>query len=453
MKRILCLVLAVLMMATIFVGCGSEGTGEATKAPADKDTGKTVTTDDGREVTVKDADIPVKEAQEKKASVKPEDGAKLLVWAPDKAVKLVEQQCADFVAQYPDSNVTIEVKAQGEGDAATALLNDPEKAADVFGFACDQLSSLTNASVILPVSKYFVPEVVANNIPGSVEAAVYNGQLYAFPETGDNGYYLVYDKSVVSDEDAKTLEGVLEACKKANKQFICSAGDGFFACMFPFTGGLEIKGLKDNTTQLFNDYNEDEVVDTLVAFATLFHKYEGTFVSDNPTKITAGMSVDPKTVAAGIDGSWNAAGVAKSLGDNYGAVKLPTINVNGTDKQIISLHGYKLIGVNSYTKYPYASTLLADYLTSEKCQLERAEQLSWGPSNIKAAEAESVKNNVAVTAILDQAKYSLPQINIASTFWNPMGTLGTKLCQKDAKYDEATIRQLLQDTITNIKDE
>lgn len=441
MKRILALILAVMMMATIFVGCGEE---PATNEPAgDKNAAAS-------DLGLMDAE----KAAAEKAKVKPEQNAELLVWAPDKAVKLTEKQCAEFVKKYPDANLKITVKAQGEGDAATAILNDPQKSADVFGFACDQLSTLINAKVIRPVHLAFAPAIVENNSEGSIQAATYDKKLYAFPETGDNGYYLVYDKSVVSDEQAKTLEGVLEACKKANKQFICSAGDGFFACMFPFTGGLEINGLEaDNTTQKFNDYNEKEVVDTLVAFAELFHKYEGTFVSDNPTKIAAGMQVNPKKVAAGVDGSWNAAGVAKALGENFGAVKLPTINVNGKDKQIISLHGYKLLGVNNYTKNPNASTLLADYLASEECQLQRAEELSWGPSNIKATESDIVKKNVAVTAILDQAKNSLPQVNIASTFWNPMGTLGTKLCAKDEKYDEATITKLLQDTITNIKDE
>ena len=444
MKRILSLILAVLMIATLFVGCGgSEETQKPTEAP------KKAASPDEIAVVMDDD-----KAAEAKANLQPEKNAELLVWAPDKAVKLTEAQCAEFAKKYPDANLKITVKAQGEGDAATALLNDPEKSADVFGFACDQLSTLINAKVIRPVHLAFVPDVIKNNSKGSVQAATSDSNLYAFPETGDNGYYLVYDKSVVSDEDAKTLEGVLAACKKANKQFICSAGDGFFACMFPFTGGLEINGLEaDNTTQKFNDYNEDEVVDTLVAFATLFHKYEGTFVSDNPTKITAGMSVDPKKVAAGIDGSWNAAGVEKALGENFGAVKLPTINVNGEDKQIISLHGYKLLGVNNYTKNPNAATLLADYLAGEECQLQRAEQLSWGPSNVNATKNEIVTNNVAVTAILDQAQYSLPQVNIASTFWNPMGTLGTKLCEKGAKYDEATIKKLLQDTVTNIKDE
>lgn len=418
MKRILCLILAVLMMATVFVGCNKN------------------------------------EEQTKATTFAPEANAELLVWAPDAIVELTQKQCNDFIAKYPDANLKITVKAQGENDAASALCNDPEKSADVFGFVCDQMSTLINAKVISPVNANLVDAIKANNSAESITAATYDDILYAYPETGDNGYYLVYDKSVVSDEDAKTLEGILEACKKAGKQFVFNVGNGFYGCTLPFTGGLEIAGLaEDNTTQLFNDYNEDEVVDTLVAFATLFHKYEGTLVDSDPGAVTSGVSVEPKVVAAGIDGSWNAANVSAALGENYGAAKLPTITVNGEAKQLISLHGYKLLGVNSYTKYPVAAALLADYLTSEACQIERAEKHSWGPSNIKAAASDTVQNNAAVKAILEQSANSLPQINMASTFWTPMGTLGATLCKPGEAYDEATVRTLLQETISGIKDE
>ena len=445
MKRILCLILAVLMMASIFVGCSK---------PAEKkeegNKGGTTANDKAAPVELQMSDSDAEAAIE---GYLPEDGAELLVWAPEKAVALTQKMCNEFIAEYPDKNIKITVKAQGEAEAATAIKNDPDSAADVFGFAADQLNGLVNSMALKPVSPIFWNKVVSENTAGSVEAAAFDGKLYAFPETGDNGYYLVYDKRVVSDEQAKTLEGVLEACKAANKQFVFNVGDGFYGCTLPFTGGLEIAGLaEDNTTQLFNKYNEDKVVETLVAFAELFHKYEGTLVDTNPSAVTAGLSINPTTVAAGVDGSWNAAGVAEKLGENFGAAKLPTINVKGEAKQLISLHGYKLIGVNNNTKYTNAATLLADYLTNEASQIARAKELSWGPSNIKAAENEAVTGNAALTAIMDQSLNSLPQINMAGTFWTPMGTLGSTLAKPGEPYDKDTVKKLLKDTITAIED-
>ncbi|MBR2714878.1 MAG: extracellular solute-binding protein [Ruminococcus sp.] len=424
MKRILAMILAVLMMATLFVGCGEkEGAGGSATA------------------------------------LEPEQGAKLKVWAPDAAQEVFKAQCQAFVDQYPDAGITFEVVVQGEGDAAAQVLNDPEAAADVFSFACDQLNKLNDAGVIAPVNTKLLEDVTARNSEDSVKAGTlpFNGQdtLLAYPETGDNGYFLYYDKSVVSEEDAKTLEGVFEACRKAGRKFIMDAGNGFYSCIFPFTGGLRIEGLEgeENDTQKFNDYNEEEVVAALEAFAKLFHEYDDIFESGEVAKIPSGFAENPKSVAAGIDGSWDAATIQNALGDDFGAVKLPTIDVNGEAKQMVSLHGYKLIGVNAQSKFPNAAQLLANHLTSEACQLERAEKISWGPSNIKAAESDAAKNNVAISAALDQAKFSVPQINMSSTFWDPMGNLGNNLFKEDAKYDTKTLTELLEKTIVNIRDE
>lgn len=424
MKKVLALLLAVLMMASVLVACGggdkkSEGGNTASGSA------------DGGD------------------PFHGEDNIKLTVWAADKAIDVTKELCDEFKAQYPDKKIDITVQVQGEGDAAAQVLNDKDAAADVFSFACDQLNRLIAANALAPV--YTVDAVTARNSEASIAAATIDGLLYAYPETGDNGYYLVYDKSVVSDEDAKTLEGVLAACKKANRKFVLDAGNGFFSCMFPFTGGLTIEGIKDETQQ-FNEYNEDEVVDTLEAFAKLFHDYSDIFMSAEATKISTGMAAATRTVAAGVDGSWNAAAVADALGDDFGAMKLPTINVGGTDKQIISMHGYKLIGVNSHSKFPEAAQLLADYLTDEAAQLKRAQVLSWGPSNNNAVKDASVTGNVALAAILDQSQYSVAQVNIADTFWSPMGTLGNTLW-KDADFSRDTIKKNFEKTIANIKDE
>ena len=423
MKRIIAMILAVLMMATLFVGCG----------------GDDAKTDDGAAAT----------------GLAPENGATLKVWAPDAALDVFKGQCDKFIAKYPDANITIEVVAQGEGDAATNLLNDPTAAADVFSFACDQLNRLQDAGVIMPVNTNLAKDVTARNSEASLSAATLDGMLLAYPETGDNGYYLVYDKSLVSDEEAKTLEGIFEACRKANKKFIMDAGNGFYSCIFPFTGGLKIEGLEgeDGDIQKFNDYDEAEVVATLEAFAKLFHEYSDIFFSTDVSKIPSGFAEDPSTCAAGIDGSWDAAAIQNVLGENFGAAKLPTINVNGEDKQMISLHGYKLLGVNARSKYPNAAQLLADYLSGEQCQLERAQKNSWGPSNTVAAADEAVTTNPAISAALAQSVYSIPQINMSSTFWDPMVTLGNNLFKEDAKYDTATLTALLDKTIANVRDE
>jgi len=422
MKKILALLLAVLMLASVLAACGGNKTTNDQKSAASGDI------------------------------FHGENDIKLLVWAPEAAVQLTQTLCENFKSEHSDKNITIEVKPQEEGDVAAQILNDPEVAGDVFSFACDQMNRLDKSKVLDPVPSDFATEVKDRDSESSIEAATMKGELLAYPETGENGYYLVYDKSVVTDEDAKTLEGVLAACKKAGRKFNMDAGNGFYSCMFMFTGGLEIQGLSDTGVQQFNNYDEEKVVDSLEAFANLFHEYSDIFQSDNVDKTGSGMAQNPRSVAAGIDGSWNAATVKSKLGDDYGAAKLPTINIKGTDTQIISMNGSKLIGVNARSKFPEAAQLLANYLTDEEAETARLEELSWLPSNIKAAESDIVKKNPALSALSDQAQFSEPQINIADTFWSPVGTLGNKLFNTD-KFDRATIESEFDKAISNVLDE
>lgn len=377
----------------------------------------------------------------------------LKVWGPDAAQKLLKEQCAAFsesMKEYGD--IQIEVVPQGEADAGSLVLQDATTAADVFGFACDNLDKLVTAGSLLEVTGADKEFVESSNSEASVNAAKIGDKLYAYPETGDNSYCLVYDKSVVSDEQAKTLEGVLEACKAANKNFVMDAGNGFYSCMFMFTGGLTTAGLEeDGETQKFSEYDEAKVVKTMMAFQNLFTKYKDNFLNGEVTKVVDGFKAG--TAAAGIDGSWNFTNAKETLGDNAGFAVLPTINIDGTDTPIVNMFGYKFLGVNAATKYPNTSIELAKYLSGEECQQQRAEQLNWGPSNKVVAESDVVKNDQALTAILAQSANSVPQVGLSATFWTPVATLGNKVVDFDNPLTEDACKELIKTTIANVRDE
>jgi arabinogalactan oligomer/maltooligosaccharide transport system substrate-binding protein len=446
MKKILALLLATLMMVGVFAGCGETSTttsdsNDSSASGSDSST-TTVTSTNFDDVVTSDM-------------FGDEEGAKLKVWGPDAYAKLLKKQCAAFTEKFKDQNITITVVAQGEDTSATQIMQDPDAGADVFGLASDKLNQLYDSGVIAPVATTFANVIKETDLENAVEVSTLEDQLYAYPETG-NGYYLVYDKSVVSDEQAKSLEDILAACKKANKKFIMDAGTGYYSCVFAFTGGLTIDGYEsDGKTQKFNDYDEDQVVDTLKAFSTLMHKYSGTFTSLDPAKISSGFTSTSKiksTVGAGIDGSWNSEADSKALGDNYGATKLPTIKVNGEDTQMISMYGYKMIGVNANSKYPRTAQILAYYLSSEECQQQRCDQLGWSPTNKSVADSDSATENVSIQALLDQSNYSVAQLNVAQQFWDPMANLGNKLVADDTKPDSYDFKTLLKNTVANIKD-
>ncbi len=441
-KRFCAIALAAMMAVTAFAGCG----GSDTTTNNGGSTGTASTVGGGTSaVTVDSVEDPLYG-----------EGANgtinLKVWGPDAAQEILKEQCAAFSEKMkPYGDVQIEVVPQGESDSAALVLNDATAAADVFGFACDNLDKLARTGNLLEVTNADKEFVINSNSEGSVGAATYKDKIYGYPETGDNSYILAYDKKVVSADQAKTLEGTLEACKAANKQFVMDCGNGYYACLFMFTGGMTIDGLEKDGTQKFVDYDEDKVAKTVLAFHTLLTKYSDTLLNGENTKIADGFQSG--TVGAGVDGSWNFAADKAALGDDAGFAILPTIDVDGTATPIVNMFGYKLLGVNASTKYPSTSIELAKYLTGEECQQARAEKLNWGPSNKAVAESDVVKNDEALSAILAQSANSVAQVGIADTFWTPTGTLGNKVADAKNPMDEAACKELVQQTKANIRDE
>lgn len=448
MKKIVALVLAAMMIVAAFASCG--GGGDTTSNSGSGNGSTASSADNSTGFNVDAADF----GEETNASLK--------VWGPDAYVKLLKKQCDAFTKMYADKNIKINVVAQGEDTAATNMLSDADAAADVFGFASDQLSRLVSAGVIAPVATKYAEEITSSNLKAAVSASTLQNPetkkdtLYAFPETG-NGYYLVYDKSVVPDKDAGSLEAILADCKKAGKKFIMDAGNGYYSCIFAFTGGLKIEGLEDDgLTQKFNKYDEKQVVATLKAFSKLMHEYSGTFTSLDVANVSSGFvstSKKKSVCGAGIDGNWNSTPDQEALGKNFGASKLPTIKVDGKAQQMVSMYGYKMIGVNTASKFPRTAQILAYYLSSEECQTQRCEELGWSPTNNKVVESDVAKKNVAISALVAQSEFSVAQVNIAQTFWDPMGNLGNKLIAEDTNPDKYDFTKLFKDTVSNIKDE
>ena len=377
-----------------------------------------------------------------------ENNITLKVWAPYTAVNLVKQQVENFKNAYPNKKFkSIQVVAQSEDMSATELLFDASSAADVFFSASDMTHILASEQVIAPV--VFSSYVRERDDEKAIDAATFNNKLYTYPESNNNGYYLIYDKRVVSDTQAKTLEGILAACKAKGKTFIFNCSNGFYACTFAFTGGVIIDGFEnDGYTQKFAAYDEDEAVATLQAFSKLMHDYKGTFISDDVVSFASG------TCGAGVDGPWNASVDKANLGRNFGAAKLPTINVNGQAKQLVSMQGYTQLGVNACSKFPVSAQILALYLSGEKCQRQRAEIIGYGSTNKVVQQEPVITGNPVLKAMKEQAEFAVPQANTSPLIWDSMGQLGSKLVANSTNPGDKTFfTNLLRQTINDIKDE
>ena len=143
----------------------------------------------------------------------------LVMWGAEEDQSMLQEMIDSFekeYAQYADINVTLGVES--ESTAKDTVLTDAEAAADVYAFASDQLPDLVKAGALQSIDemdevlqKYAdksVDDVKKANMEGSVEAATSDGTLYAFPMTADNGYFLYYDSSVLSEEDVASWDSL-----------------------------------------------------------------------------------------------------------------------------------------------------------------------------------------------------------------------------------------------------
>ena len=161
------------------------------------------------------------------------------VWVAEAVVDFTKAQVEAFKAANPDyANMTVIVEPVGEGDAASNMLTDVEAGADIFGFAQDQLGRLVGADALVDVLPENAEIVAATNDAGSVSAVMMGDVMYAYPMTSDNGYFLYYDKSVVTDPTS--MEAILADCEKAGKNVYMEINSGWYQTAFFFGAGCTL---------------------------------------------------------------------------------------------------------------------------------------------------------------------------------------------------------------------
>lgn len=362
----------------------------------------------------------------KDAATTPSGPVDLTVWAAEEDQTLTNELIEKFKAAHPETTFNITLGVESEAKTKDDLLVDPEAGADVFAFASDQLQALVDANVLQKVED--TATVKNNNVAGSVEAATANGTLYAYPMSADNGYFLYYDSTVVSAEDAKTWDSILAACNKAGKKAGMVLASGWYNAGFFFGAGFTSK-LEANggTTLDWNKTLKSGIKGTDVAQSILD-------IAKNPSfsAITDGDSsnqIATGEYAAFVSGTWDAKAVQTAFGNGYAATALPSYTCNGKQVAMGSAAGYKLMGVNANSKQAGWAMELALFLTNEESQTTRFAQREIGPSNINAGKSDAVKANIAIAAVTAQNGANGVVQEAGDNYWEPAKTFGQVLAQ------------------------
>ncbi|MGM9538790.1 MAG: extracellular solute-binding protein [Candidatus Onthomonas sp.] len=445
-KKLLALVLA-LTMALSLMACGGSSSDKPAETPAEEPAAETPAEEPA-------AETPAAEAPAEKQDVS------LRVWGAEEDQALLSELVEGFKAQYADyANFDIQIGVESESTAKDTILTDIEAAADVFAFADDQLVDLVNAGALQSIDALndalvaytgkSVDDIKAANGAGSVTAASKDGTLYAFPMGGGNNYFLYYDASVLTEEDVASWDGLLAAASAAGKQVGMTLASGWYNASF-FLGAGFTTGLNaDGTTSI--DWNGTSAsgytgVDVVKGMLNIASNSAFMPIADGDisNQIASGK------LCAAVSGTWDASAAQEAFGDGYAATKLPTFTCAGDQVQQGCFSGFKLIGVNAYSKQAGWAALLAEYLTNEEAQTARFEARQLAPTNTNAASNEAVSANVAIAASSAQDAFGVVQ-SVGGKYWDPTATFGEMIAKQQLSADDdAGIQSALDELVAGV---
>ena len=370
----------------------------------------------------------------------------IVVWVPELAVDLTKQQIADFNASNEYGiNFNATVEPVSESVAANNMVTDVEAGGDIFFFAQDQFARLVQAGALNKLGAEAAETVKAANDAGAVKAATSGEEMFAYPLTADNGYFMYYDKSVIPEEDVDSLEKLIADCEAAGKYFAFETNtSAWYIASWFFATGCVSEWITDNDGKFISIKDTFNSPDGLIAAKGMKK------LVDSPMHLSSsGASEFSSGAAIVVSGIWDYETAKGILGDNLGATDLPSFEVDGKEYHLGSFNGCKLLGVKPQADAAKGAALhlLAQYLTGEKAEMERFDTLSWGPANLTDQGSEAVQANPGLVALALQAPYSVPQGNIEGSWWDIAKVIGDDV---KAAEDEAGLQAALDNYAAKI---
>ena len=401
MKRTLALILALAMMLGLLLsGCGGTETAE-TEAAVSGTTG------------VQDVHLKV--------------------WVPEEEQDIMQQMADSFAAAHPEYNFSIEMSIMGIDEANAQLKTDADSAADIFQMASGGVPELQKMGLLLPIgyNEAELRELYAENAITAVTAE--DGLLYAVPFT-PNTFFMYYNTSMFTEEDVKSLDAMLakDLGEGVDYNVAFPVSGSWYLESFFFAAGCTLFG-EDGKDPTSMDWNNEKGLAAGQYMIDLVNNPK--FIDD---KNGIGMSLLREgKVGAIFSGTWDASLVQEALGENYGAAKLPTANINGTDSQLRNFGDYKTYAVKSSTKYPLAAQQFAEWICNEENQLLRYEAIGVSPCITSLAESPELADDLATAALVAQSEHYYPQPNIPqiNEYWTPATAFGEGVVNKTITYD------------------
>jgi len=356
-------------------------------------------------------------------------GVSLKVWVPQNQVDsgiIAEQQTA-FAELHPEWDITWTTEIIGEDVAKENILRDVEAAADVFLFASDQLVELVNAGAIARLggdTEKMVKETIAESVQAT---AMVGDAVYGIPFT-HNTFYMYYDKTLMTEDDVKTIEGIVNKDTADDVyNFYFESGGGWKLGAWYYGAGCSVFGADGYDIEAGVDWNNETGVAVTEYLIDLINNKKVAYDGE----ISVSELIAEHRLGVWFDGSWNDQMYVDVLGDDLGRAVIPTYNLNGEDVQLKGFYSSKCIGVNAASKNMEAAVAFAAFLGNEENQILRFEKSGQIPANINAGNSEAVQSDPLAAVIAQEANVASvmqpTSAEFSSKYWNYANTIPTEI--------------------------
>lgn len=417
MKKVVAMLLAAIMVIGLFAGCGSSNSGSSSSAaPAAASNGT--------------------------------EKVNLKVWVPEEEMEITQQLTAAFNEAHPEFDITFDISITGIDLSTNGLETDPELAADVFQLPSGSIAQLTNAGLLLPITAN-LDSVKALYGEGALAACYSGDYMYGVPFS-PNSWFMFYNKSLYTEDEVKSLDTMFaKDLGEGVYNFSCDLSNSWYLEAFFYATGCTLFGA-DGTDPTDCTWNTQAGIDAanyvmdMIANPKYLEEADG---------IAGSMMKDGK-LGALCSGTWSAPDLLEALGDDFGAVALPTINVNGKTCQLSNFADYKVWSVKSNTKNALAAQLLAEYLAGPEAQIARYQASKATPTVLALMDNAEIASDIATTALIAQTQFATPQPSIAqiNNYWTPVQALGEEMLSGAANKGniQEKLDRVVADILTNL---
>ena len=418
-KKVFALCMAAVLVVSM-IGCGKKPANEGKKAEPE-----TETKDKVEDVTLK-------------------------VWAPENQIQngTMDSMTKSFQELHPEWNLTFTVETQGEDTAKDEILKDVGAAGDVFFFANDQLNELVNAGGLARLGGSAEDMVRSTMEEEVVNTVSIDDGIYGIPFT-HNTFFMFYDKSLLNEEDIKSVESIMAKETPENVYNFCfdSAG-GWMLGSWYYGAGLTIYGESQTDFAAGANWNNETGVAVTNYIIDLINNPKTAFADD----VSLSELTEDHRIGAWFDGSWNYQLYKDALGDDLGVAVIPTFNPDGNDYQLKGFYGSKVIGVNAQSEHPDVAVAFAEFLGNEEMQIKRFEESGQVPTNIKAGESEAVQNDEVAKVIVEEVNVASVMQPIStefsSKFWPNASAIATEI--KTGEFNKENAKEKLDTFVSSL---